>query len=48
MRLIEQILKREDVGDHQLYNINIPTAALERPTEVRVVPMATAPLGGRV
>ena len=25
-----------------LYNINIPTVALERPTEVRVVPMATA------
>src|SRR3990170_1334577 len=41
--LIEQILKQEDVGDHVLYNINIPTVALERPTEVRVVPMATAP-----
>ena len=26
---------------HSLYNINIPTSALERPTEVRVVPMAT-------
>jgi 5'-nucleotidase len=41
--LIEQILKREDAGDHLLYNINIPTVALQRPTEVRVVPMATAP-----
>ena len=39
--LIEQILAREDAGDHRLYNINIPTVALERPTEVRVVPMAT-------
>ena len=25
-----------------LYNINIPTVGLQRPTEVRVVPMATA------
>ena len=39
--LIEQILAREDARDHRLYNINIPTVALERPTEVRVVPMAT-------
>ncbi|HVT26508.1 MAG TPA: 5'/3'-nucleotidase SurE [Lacipirellulaceae bacterium] len=39
--LIEQILKRSDTGDHCLYNINIPTVAFERPTEVRVVPMAT-------
>jgi 5'/3'-nucleotidase len=43
VHLIEQILKREDVGEHLLYNINIPTVALQRPTEVRVVPMATAP-----
>ena len=41
--LIEQILKRQDLGSHLLYNINIPTVALERPTEVRVVPMAKAP-----
>jgi 5'-nucleotidase len=39
--LIEQILAQEDVADHNLYNINIPTSAFERPTEVRVVPMAT-------
>ena len=39
--LIEQILAREDARDHRLYNINIPTAAFQRPTEVRVVPMAT-------
>jgi 5'-nucleotidase len=42
VRLIEQVLEQQDVGDHLLYNINIPTVALERPTEVRVVPMATA------
>ena len=41
VRLIEQILKQRDAGSHSLYNINIPTSALERPTEVRVVPMAT-------
>ncbi len=39
--LIEQILAQEDAGDHCLYNINIPTVAFERSTEVRVVPMAT-------
>ena len=39
--LIEQILAREDIDTHTLYNINIPTAALERPAAVRVVPMAT-------
>lgn len=39
--LIEQILSQEDAGDHCLYNINIPTAALQRPTDVRSVPMAT-------
>ena len=39
--LIEQILAQEDAADHNLYNINIPTSAFERPTEVRVVPMAT-------
>jgi 5'-nucleotidase len=41
VRLIEQILARRDAGAHRLYNINIPTAAFARPTEVRVVPMAT-------
>jgi 5'-nucleotidase len=41
VRLIEQILAIRDSGSHRLYNINIPTAALERHTEVRIVPMAT-------
>jgi len=41
VRLIQQILSREDARDHRLYNINMPTVAFERPTEVRVVPMAT-------
>jgi 5'-nucleotidase len=40
-RLIEQILAQEDSGLHSLYNINIPTVAIERPSQVRVVPMAT-------
>lgn len=40
--LIEQIVKQQDPTSEPLYNINIPTRALERPTEVRVVPMATA------
>jgi 5'-nucleotidase len=40
-RLIEQILALRDASAHKLYNINIPTVAMERPTEVRVVPMAT-------
>lgn len=41
VRLIEQILASRDSDKHRLYNINIPTVALERKTEVRVVPMAT-------
>jgi 5'-nucleotidase len=41
VRLIEQILAQRDADSHPLYKINIPTSALERPTEVRVVPMAT-------
>jgi 5'-nucleotidase len=40
-RMIEQILARDDGKSHTLYNINIPTAALERAAEVRIVPMAT-------
>jgi 5'-nucleotidase len=39
--IIKQILAQEDSGEHTLYNINIPTSAFTRPTEVRVVPMAT-------
>jgi 5'-nucleotidase len=41
VRLIEQILALRDSNKHVLYNINIPTVALERPSEVRIVPMAT-------
>jgi 5'-nucleotidase len=41
VRMIEQILAIRDSAKHQLYNINIPTVALERPTEVRIVPMGT-------
>jgi 5'-nucleotidase len=41
VRLIEQILAQRDSGSHRLYNINIPTTAFDRATEVRVVPMAT-------
>ncbi|MCC7474025.1 MAG: 5'/3'-nucleotidase SurE [Pirellulales bacterium] len=41
VRLIEQILEQRDASAHHLYNINIPTAALTRPSEVLVVPMAT-------
>lgn len=40
--LIEQILAQKPTGDHNLYNINIPTTALERDAEVRIVPMAVA------
>ncbi len=39
--LIEQIMAQKDASDHTLYNINIPTSAFGRWTEVRVVPMAT-------
>ncbi|MEX2306305.1 MAG: 5'/3'-nucleotidase SurE [Pirellulales bacterium] len=41
VRLIEQITKQADARNHALYNINIPTAAFQHPTEVRIVPMAT-------
>jgi 5'-nucleotidase len=39
--LIKQILQQEDSRGHALYNINIPTVAFQRRTEVRIVPMAT-------
>ncbi len=42
VNLIEQIVEQQDPRSAPLYNINIPTVALERATEVRVVPMATA------
>jgi 5'-nucleotidase len=41
VRLIEQILGQQESKSHLLYNINIPTSALECPAELRVVPMAT-------
>jgi 5'-nucleotidase len=42
VELIEQLMEHEDPRPHPLYNINIPTVAFERPTDVRMVPMATA------
>lgn len=39
--LIEQLHAHRDESAHHLYNMNIPTSALERPAEVRVVPMST-------
>lgn len=42
VHLIEQLVQQRDPRSEPLYNINIPTVALQRPAEVRVVPMATA------
>ena len=42
--LVEQIIDQKDDRPH-LYNLNIPTAALEGPAEVRILPMAVAPWG---
>ncbi|HMO86684.1 MAG TPA: 5'/3'-nucleotidase SurE, partial [Lacipirellulaceae bacterium] len=42
--LIQQILAQKD-SEPQLFNLNIPLEALERPAEVRVVPMCVAPWG---
>lgn len=44
VRIIAQILAQKD-DEPQLYNLNIPLAALERPAEVRVVPMSVDPWG---
>ena len=41
-QIVEQQDAPQDARSGPLYNINIPTVALQRPTEVRVVPMATA------
>jgi 5'-nucleotidase len=41
VELIDQILRHGGAAGHTLYNINMPTAAMERAAEVRVVPMAT-------
>ncbi|MGE0756685.1 MAG: 5'/3'-nucleotidase SurE [Pirellulaceae bacterium] len=44
-QLIEQVLERKG-PESQLYNVNIPTAALQRPTpEVQIVPMGVARYG---
>jgi 5'-nucleotidase len=41
VELIVQILEHGGALGHPLYNINIPTGAMQRAAEVRVVPMAT-------
>jgi len=40
--IIQQILEQKD-SEPQLYNLNIPTAALDSTPEVHVVPVATSP-----
>lgn len=42
--IIEQIFQQNG-SQAQLYNLNFPTAAMMRPTQVRVVPMGTAHYG---
>ena len=42
--IIQQILSQPDSTSH-LFNLNIPSAALDRQAEVHVVPVATAPWG---
>lgn len=42
--IIQQILAQQETKS-QLYNLNIPSAALDNSTEVHVVPVATAPWG---
>ena len=42
--IIEQILSQEDSANH-LYNMNIPSSALDTQPEIHVVPMATTPWG---
>jgi 5'-nucleotidase len=42
VQLIQQLTSHPEFRQHTLYNINIPTTALEQPAEVRVVPMAIA------
>ncbi len=41
VQLIEQILALRSEDSHRLYNINIPTVAMQRAAEVRIVPMGT-------
>jgi 5'-nucleotidase len=42
--VIEQILQQKRPGS-QLYNLNIPTVALEQPSQLRIVPMGVARYG---
>lgn len=42
--IIEQVLAQKG-SERQLYNLNIPSSALDSHAEVHVVPMATAPWG---
>lgn len=42
--IIKQILAQKDSANY-LYNINIPSSALDGEAEVHIVPMATAPWG---
>jgi len=42
--ILEQLLEQENAA-HHLYNLNIPTAALEKPAELHIVPMSVAPWG---
>jgi 5'-nucleotidase len=42
--IVEQVLRQKG-PEPQLYNVNIPTAALEGPAEVRVVPMDVSQYG---
>jgi 5'-nucleotidase len=43
-QIIAQVLERKD-NQPQLINLNIPAAALDKPSEVHVLPMATTPWG---
>ncbi|MBS0211052.1 MAG: 5'/3'-nucleotidase SurE [Planctomycetes bacterium] len=43
-RVIEQMMELKPPGPH-LYNMNIPTVALHRPAQVRVVPMGLSRYG---
>jgi 5'-nucleotidase len=42
VNLIGQLLRQRDFRQQELYNINIPVSATDRPAEVRVVPMGTS------
>ena len=42
--IIKQVLAQKNSADH-LYNLNIPSRALDHPAEIHVVPVATTPWG---